>query len=338
MNSPHVVPRYGATGRGRPLGRLLAQAAAVTMVAALGASFVRPTPAEAAEPVLEPTNLTGSFWILQAAPADGPVAELANGLWTIQDADLAKTMEFTDPGTELPEVDPEVAQTQLRDAVLNATGGVDLNLASDRADLEQDLFRAQEILNTFNAFQLQKGGSGDVSEDPSTVEGQAERTEGALEHVTQRSSECRDRCLISPGQAAFRYMLIPVVIGTATAVAGFALGVSALPVVLIGITAVVITSIANFMWDMKDQVDAQARDNRNRDIQQTMGRVMGGLAAAMNQLQEQANQANIAGGVGGAMNQNEQFMQDRVQDLENSGDESFRTAASQLEPVDWNEP
>src|SRR5688572_12614031 len=88
MHSPHVVPRCGATGRGRPLGRLLAQAAVITMVTALGASFVKPTPAEAAEPVLQPTNLTGSFWILQAAPADGPVAELANGLWTVQDADL----------------------------------------------------------------------------------------------------------------------------------------------------------------------------------------------------------------------------------------------------------
>jgi hypothetical protein len=31
-------------------------------------------------------------------------------------------------------------------------------------------------------------------------------------------------------------------------------------------------------------------------------------------------------------------MQDRVQDLENAGDESFRTAATELEPVDWNEP
>jgi hypothetical protein len=341
MHSPRVVPQHGMRSRIRWLVRLSVRAAAIALVAVLGATAVQPTPAEAAEPVTVPVMilLPDGVWVGTApAPADGPVAELANGLWTVQDADLQRTLEFADPGNQLPEVDPEAAQTQLRDAVLSATGGIDLNLASDRTDLDQDLDRALDIFLEYNRFNLERGGSGGTSEDLSTVEGQAERSESALELVTQESSECRERCLISPGQAAFRYLLIPVVIGGVTAAAGMILGVSAVPAAMIALTAVVLTSIASFMWGMKDQVDAQARDNRNRDIQQTMGRVMGGLAVAMNELQNQANQAGIQGGVGGAMNQNEQFMQERVQDLENAGDESFRTAASQLSVPDWNEP
>ena len=313
------MPRHRKNSRTRRLVWLFVNATAIALVAVAVATTLRPTSASAAE----------------------LAAKLTDGHWIVQDEDLQRTLEFVDPGNVLPEVNPETAEDDLRKAVLWTTGGIDLGVDSDRDDLEADLFRARDILTTYHEYLMTKGGSGGASTDLSTIAGQAKVMDDALEFVTQKSADCRARCLIPMAQRAYRYLMLPVFIGSMVALATLILEGSTIPIIMIGVAGVVVAGIANFMWEMKKEIDAQVARNRNREIQQQMGRVIGGMAVTIAELQNQANQANL-GGVGGAMDRNEEFLEARTEEMLADpaiGEEApLRHSIESLQRVDWNEP